>query len=163
MSSEFSKSAACRDEVRRDAKRIIACCLGRDDEETQKEALELAMDIAQEKARRAFKKYDQDGKNGIDRKEFKQICIDLGIAASRKERKEAIKLLDTDGSGTIGEKEFVAWYGKLAEAEANAEANGGSSTDETDSGDFVPSALKDDKNEESMDISKVAMKYILKT
>ena len=128
----------------------------KEDEETQKEALELAMDIAQEKARRAFKKYDKDGKNGIDRKEFKQVCIDLGVAASRKERKEAIKLLDTDGSGTIGEKEFVAWYGELVEAEVNAEANGGSSTDETDSGDFVPSALKDDKNEESMDISKVA-------
>jgi len=126
-----------------------------EEKDVEKEALQMAKAIARERAKKAYKKYDKDGKSGIDQKEFKQICIDLGVAASKEERREAMEILDTDGSGNIGKEEFVAWYSEMTEKSVE-KSDCVDSSDNTDSGDFIPSVLKDAEDGESMDISQVA-------
>ena len=128
-----------------------------DEEETKMEAAERKIKIAKDQAERAFKKYDRDGKFGIDLNEFEQICVDLGVIASKSERKEALDILDKDKNGYIGKDEFISWYAGMQTAMADEDANETDKNSESSYGsDFVPSILKDVGNANPMDISQVA-------
>ena len=128
-----------------------------DDEETKTEARDRTRRIARDQAERAFKKYDKDGKFGIDMDEFKLICIDLGVVASKAERKEAMDILDKDGNGYIGKDEFISWYAEMKTTPDDRDVNEIDKSSESSYGsDFVPSILKDLDNANPMDISQVA-------
>ena len=128
-----------------------------EEEETKMEARERKIKIAKDQAERAFKKYDKDGKFGIDSNEFEQICVDLGVIASKSERKEALDILDKDGNGYVGKDEFISWYTEMKTAKADEDVNESDKNSESSYGsDFVPSVLKDVDNANPMDISQVA-------
>jgi len=58
----------------------------------------------------AFKKFDTDGSDAIDKGELQKLSLSLGYPLSEEQTKAALKDLDLNKDGVIDFNEFSRWY-----------------------------------------------------
>jgi len=67
----------------------------------------------------AFREFDKDNSNTIERNEIKDVAQKLGEELSEQEIDQIFKDIDSDGNKRISLEEFINWwqYGKLNQME----------------------------------------------
>jgi len=75
--------------------------------------LEKEVEAEQEALARAFKLFDNSGRNALNRSDMKNMNRYLGFPSEDKDVDMIMRAIDTDGSGTITFQEFDAYVGHV--------------------------------------------------